>query len=153
MLIDGEREFMRRVEIGDPPPPDGMGATGELLKRMYPVGNGRTVILDDPTAAEGARRFDLLKAQAKEVEKAQDAVKQTFQTILGKNEVAILPGYGKVSWKTVRPEDELECDLDRLSKDHPELFAQYVSTKPKRPYRRFLTHPLKEDSNGIEQSL
>ena len=142
MLIDSQVEFMRRVESNDPPPMDGSERTSQLLRRMYPEGNGRTIILDDPTAPGRARQIDALKEQEKEIKKGYKAIQQEFIKTLGKNEVAVIPGYGRISYKTTRFDDTVEIDQERLSIEEPAIYAKYATTKAKKPQRRFLTKPI-----------
>ncbi len=153
LLIDGETEFWRRVELNDPPPPSGLASTSALLRKLYPEGNGRTVILDDPAAATCARFYDECKTQVKEISKTAAAYQQDFIQRLGKNEVAVIPGYGKVSYKTVRFDDEQVIDAERLSRDYPEAYAACVSFKAKKSQRRFTTKPLKgePEEEGTEE--
>lgn len=153
LLVDGETEFWRRVELNDPPPPSGLASTSALLRKLYPEGNGRTVILDDPAAATCARFYDECKTQVKEISKTAAAYQQDFIQRLGKNEVAVIPGYGKVSYKTVRFDDEQVIDAERLSRDYPEAYAACVSFKAKKSQRRFTTKPLKgePEEEGTEE--
>lgn len=143
MLVDGERELMRRVELGDPPKPDGLAATGALLKRMYPMGSGRTLVFDSEDARTEVAEFVRLKEQMRQRKERLGELKYGFQARMQDAEIAILPGWGKVTWKTVRPKPELKIDLERLQKEQPEIYQRYVRKEPKRPYRRFLTCPLK----------
>lgn len=151
MLIDAEREFMRRVEIGDPPPPDGMASTGSLLRRMYPEGNGRTIILDDPAAIVEAQRIDALALSMKEMDSTRKALCQKFQQRMAKSEVAVIPGYGQVTWKTTRYEDTISIDAERLSLEEPEMYARFATTTPKRSVRRFMTKPIKKSEKEDEE--
>lgn len=48
MLIEGERDFMRRVHAGEPPPLDYQHRTAiDVVKKLYPGTNGRRVYASD----------------------------------------------------------------------------------------------------------
>ncbi len=90
-------QFMRQVENGIPPFPDGSEATGETLKEMYPEASpGTTKDLEawrsDLDAIEG------IDARIKELERERDSHKQAIMEAMGDAETATATGW-KISYK------------------------------------------------------
>lgn len=78
MIIEGERDFMRRVREGDPPPLDYAHKTAlDVVKKMYPGTNGQRLIAD--VNAIAARKC---MEECAEQEKLAKRQKETFKAQL-----------------------------------------------------------------------
>lgn len=152
MMVDGAREFMRRVELGDPPKPDGLASTGSLLRRMFPQSNERTVIFDSDESISRARQLATLQAEAKQLDAQINGLKHGFEDLLGENEIGVLPGWGKVTWKTVTPKPKPEIDFDLFKDQQPDMYARYVTETARASYRPFHTYPLKNAGQPSEEN-
>lgn len=148
MLIEIEREFWRRVELGDPPPVDGSDATRALLSHMYPNDTGEVVTL-------GMRDVFIDLVNARRHIATYEQLKQEFENLIksemGDASVAMIPGAGKCSWKRSRDGEKIEFDFTRLRIENPTLYSQlnidgYITTKTIPGSRRFLVTPDKEHS-------
>lgn len=77
-IIEGEREFMRRVREGDPPPLDYEHKTAiDLLRKLYPGTNGQRI-----KATEDACAWRERMQKAGELEKDAKATKDAFKARL-----------------------------------------------------------------------
>lgn len=78
MIIEGERDFIRRVREGDPPPIDFEHPTAiEVVKKLYPGTNGARV-----TASLDAVEWRAQMEAAAEIEKAQKFLKDSMKARL-----------------------------------------------------------------------
>lgn len=65
MIIEGERDFMRRVREGDPPPVDFDHPTAlDLVKKLYPGTNGQRIVANETQAALRRRREKASRIEA-----------------------------------------------------------------------------------------
>jgi putative phage-type endonuclease len=89
-LIEMEGEFMRRLELSDPPAADGSESSREVLKKLYPKDNGQLITLP----AESLEWHNALEA-AKLAKKAAEADEALMSNLLkqaiGENTGGILP--------------------------------------------------------------
>ena len=101
LMLEREREFWRRVELRDPPPP---GAEDrELLRALYPRDTGATIELP-AEAAEWDRELEEAKAQIRHWTTVRDSLEARICNAIGEATYGVLPGGGRYSWKVVRQE-------------------------------------------------
>jgi len=118
LIYAGER-FWARVQRKDPPEPDGSVATREVLSRLYPQDNGKTVVLpaalEDPVY-EWRRLKEAEAAQKKEIARIEHVIKAT----LGEAERGILQATGdEVSWKTQHAKEHVvKASTSRVLRFH-----------------------------------
>jgi putative phage-type endonuclease len=97
-LLAAEAEFWRRVELGDPPPVDGMESTREAIIALYPKDSGETIALPtDAAALDESRReaiADMLVIKAK-----LDTAENGLKAMIGDASKGVLPGGGAYTWK------------------------------------------------------
>lgn len=91
-------EFWRRVELNDPPPPDGTEATKAFLKSLYPDAKPTSIALG-PEAIE----WDQQRVAAAEEIKRQEARKleaeNRLKVAIGENVQGVLPNGVIYTWK------------------------------------------------------
>lgn len=114
-LMKEEKDFWRHVETDTPPAADGMQATGEAIKTIYPESNGSTVDLYI-YRAELARYLSMC-GKIKEFEKYRDEAANIVKAFMGEAERGECEGY-KVSWKG---QTRRTFDSKAFMADHPEL--------------------------------
>ena len=114
-LMEAEKDFWRHVETDTPPAADGMQATGEAIKTIYPESNGSTVDLYI-YRTELARYLSIVE-QIKELEQQRDEAANTFKAFMGEAERGECDGY-KVSWKS---QTRRTFDSKAFMADHAEL--------------------------------
>lgn len=95
MIVEGERDFMRRVREGDPPPLDYQHKTAlDVLKKLYPGTNGRRL-----SATQEAIAWRAAMQEHAEAEKAAKASKEAFRArlleLMGESALLAFPD-GKV---------------------------------------------------------
>lgn len=137
-LIQIEGQFWARVQRNDPPTEGWTPQTVDLLKRLYPRDNGVSVDLGDEGKSYIEHycqaKIDIEAAEHRKAE-AEGWIKEK---IAGAS-LATAPGWN-ISWKSTK--DGKKFDLDRFQREHPDLFAQYQTTKP--GHRVFRVTPTKE---------
>lgn len=114
-LMEAEKDFWRHVETDTPPAADGMQATGEAIKTIYPESNGSTV--DLYIYRKELARYLSLCEQIKELEQQRDEAANTFKAFMGEAERGECDGY-KVSWKS---QTRRTFDSKAFMADHAEL--------------------------------
>lgn len=88
MIIEGEKDFARRVREGDPPPLNYEHRSAlDLLKKLYPGTNGKRIVADKQ-AELWRRRFDKAARLEKRAKEIKDAYKARMLELMG--EAAIL---------------------------------------------------------------
>jgi putative phage-type endonuclease len=99
-LIFAGEKFWQRVQLKDPPEPDGSQATREVLAKLYPASDGKTVVL--PAALEDAiYEWRRMKAAASANDKEIRRLEHAIQATLGESERGVIPSTGdEVSWKS-----------------------------------------------------
>ena len=101
------------VETGEPPAPDGTGATAETLETIYAGGGGSVELFGRETAL--AQYFELT-AEKKDLETRIETIKQTIMQDMGDAERAECGRYS-VSWAA---QSRATFDAKAFAKDHPE---------------------------------
>lgn len=114
-LMEAEKDFWWHVETDTPPEADGMQATGEAIKTIYPESNGSTV--DLYIYRTELARYLSLGEQIKELEQQRDEAANTFKAFMGEAERGECEGY-KVSWKS---QTRRTFDSKAFMADHAEL--------------------------------
>lgn len=126
-------EFWQWVQDRTPPPVDGSAATGKLLDRLHPEGNGETVVAD---AAEVEKWLDIRRAAKEQAEAAGAAITDAenhLKAIAGHATEVHIRGQLAYSW---RNSHNSHIDWRELSDDHPEVdLEQYRVTTPYRTLR------------------
>ncbi len=133
-LIELERRFWHQVETDQVPPADGSESAAAALQCLYPRDSGQTVDLRDDEALASSfdellRLRELMAAHGQR----EAQLKQGIQQRMGEASKALFPA-GEVSWK--RSKDGTALDVDRLTRDRPDLIEAYAVTRP--GSRRFL---------------
>ncbi|HQS03777.1 MAG TPA: YqaJ viral recombinase family protein [Halothiobacillus sp.] len=133
-LIQLEKHFWRFVETDTPPPADGSDSSDRALHALFPHDHGESQDWRDDTT--WSARFDdllALRQQRQALEAQEQALMQTIKQAMGDATTAAFT-QGKISWK--RSQDSQVLDTARLKKEHPDLMAQYQTTRE--GSRRFL---------------
>lgn len=129
-LMEAEKEFWYLVETGRPPEADGMEATSEAIRAMYPESNDSCVDLYI-YRAELARYLSLGK-QIKELEAFQNEAANILKAYLGEAERGECEGF-KASWKS---QTRRTFDSKRFMADHAEMdFSDYYKETSTRVFR------------------
>lgn len=129
-LMEAEKDFWWHVETGTPPEADGMRATGEAIKTMYPESDGSSIDLFI-YRAELARYMHLGK-QIKELEQQQDEAANIVKAFMGDAERGECDGF-KASWKA---QTRRTFDSKAFMADHPEMdFSGYYKESSARVFR------------------
>ena len=116
LIVEKETEFWEKVQAGIPPIADidGSSSMEELLKRMYPVGEGTVDLGDD--APGNVDEYLKARAERLAAEKIEKEFKNKLRYALGDNERAIV-GDNEVMWK--HSKDKEETDWDEMEKQYP----------------------------------
>lgn len=94
-------DMARRVADGDPPPPDGSDAAARAVKLLTGTETAGEVVTLGIDAAEQTARVRELDAEIKRLEKEREALRQGIALQIGSAEVAVLPGGGSWTFRTV----------------------------------------------------
>lgn len=143
-LIRQEGEFWERVQSGDPPPIDGSPRTGELLKKLYPSDTGKTLVIEAPPLIEAARLLVSAKAVVKQAEADIALYENQLKSAIGDASLAVLPGFGEITWKQASSTSKEILDVDKLKAEFPEAYAACFRSETRAGSRRFLLKPTKE---------
>ncbi len=136
-LIEIEKDFWENhVVAGIPPEMDGSTASTELLKRMYPEGKPNTINLPSE-AGELIETLDLLNEELKALEIRKAECENRLKAMLGENEIGKF-GVRLVTWKNITSK---RIDTNRLKKEKPDIYEQYLTTSS---YRKFDVKRIKE---------
>ena len=114
-LMEAEKDFWRHVETDTPPAADGMQATGEAIKTIYPESDGSTVDLYIYRAE--LARYLHLGEKIKEMEQQRDEAANIVKAFMGEAERGECDGY-KVSWKN---QTRRTFDSKAFMADHAEI--------------------------------
>jgi len=89
-LIDMEAEFMRRLELSDPPLADGSESSRDVLRKLYPKDNGQLITLG-PEALEWHHALEAAKLARKQAEADEALMSNLLKQAIGENTGGILP--------------------------------------------------------------
>lgn len=99
-IIEITRDFQRRLDLKDPPPPTGDDSSMDALRAMFPQEyEGKRIELPDAAQALDERIAEL-GSVASAAEKERGLLKQQLAAMIGDAEEAYLPNGVKWSWKT-----------------------------------------------------
>ncbi len=91
MIIEGERDFMRRVREGDPPALDYSHKTAiDVVKKLYPGTNGERLVAP-PEIIECREQMDAAGKRGKEADAAKDALKARLLDFMGEAALLAFP--------------------------------------------------------------
>jgi putative phage-type endonuclease len=102
-LVEQEREFWRRVELRDPPPPVAEDRTRGVLARLYPRDSGATVQLP-PEAEAWDEELCRVREELVALERRRAELEARIQAAMGEAAVGVLPSGGRYTWRVVRRE-------------------------------------------------
>jgi putative phage-type endonuclease len=102
-LVEHEREFWRRVELRDPPPPVAEDRTRGVLARLYPSDTGATVTLP-PEAEAWDEELCRVRDELVALERRRAELEARIQAAMGEAAVGVLPSGGRYTWRVVRRE-------------------------------------------------
>lgn len=129
-LIQLEADFWRRVEENNPPAPDGLEATGDLLNALYPESKPLSEMDLPPHAMDLLVQYDAAKADEEAAKLRKEEAANRIKALMGEYEIGWC-GDRKVVWKTITSE---RLDSKAFKAAHPEIAAKFL--KPS-TYRRF----------------
>jgi putative phage-type endonuclease len=144
MLMDLEKEFLRRVQLKDPPPVDGLEATQDLLKRLHPKSSGRILTLDSPEDRTIAQALIKAKALLKKQETETNALEAAFKFKMGDAAECRIPGVCKITWKSTRERESVKVDVEQLKRRFPEAYKACATEGTAGGERRFVVTAEKE---------
>lgn len=129
LLTQSEREFWKRVETLDPPPPKNL----EDVRLRWPSHQlGRV----EATAeiAQFLQEHSQLRALIKQSETRKAEVELLVKSHMGVASELVDAGNVLCTWKQAKPSQVF--DVDQFALDHPALYSSYLHEKP--GSRRFL---------------
>ncbi len=140
MLIQKEAAFWALVQTGQEPEMDGSDATRGELASQYPKDSGTSILADDllPTVKELERTKAAVRVTEKEVTRLENVMKAA----MGEATLAVIEGYGKVSWK--KSDDSVIAkvvNVDLMKSEFPEAFAKYIELSSRTGARVFKLLP------------
>lgn len=107
--------------------PEGASLTYDHVKTLYPVAEEKAVELTEEQA-EVVARWRVLNEERLSVEKEEKAAKDEVARLFGDAAALTLGGSPVATFKNTK--DTASLDLAALKADHPDLVAQYTTTKP-----------------------
>lgn len=140
-LIRHEAEFWERVQTNTPPPIDGSPRTGELIKKLYPRDTGKIITIEAPELIDSAQQLIHLKQIAKQAEEDVGLYENRLKSAMGDASEAILPGFGRLTWKCAKDSVSESLDVEKLKATYPDIYAACLTQKVRPGGRRFLVKP------------
>lgn len=129
-LMNAEREFWTLVEQDTPPDADGMPATTESIKTLFPESCESTVDLQ-PYGSE-IQRYIELTGKIKELEEMRDEAANAIKAHMGTAGRGVCEGFN-VSWKT---QSRRTFDSKRFMAEHNDMdLSTYHKETITRPFR------------------
>lgn len=89
-LIEIESDFMRRLELREPPSADGSESTRQVLKALYPKDDGTSITLP-AEALEWSDALQTAKTQGKLAKAEEDKYSNLLRQALGESTYGLLP--------------------------------------------------------------
>ncbi|WP_420768731.1 YqaJ viral recombinase family protein [Parageobacillus thermoglucosidasius] len=105
-----------------PPAFDGSQASSDLLAAMYPEHVEESIDLPE-YFAEKLKRRDELKAMIDELAEEKKAIENEIKSYMGEKKYGFVAGR-KITWTRYTVE---KFDKDALKRDHPDIYAKYVT--------------------------
>jgi putative phage-type endonuclease len=143
-LIRQESEFWDRVQTGTPPPVDGSERTSDLIKRLYPSDTGATLTIDAPELIAAATQLANEKKALKDLEERIGRYENMLKSAIGGASIAVLPGFGHITWKQAAPSTKEALDVEKLKAEFPDAYAACFKAETRPGSRRFLLKPDKK---------
>ena len=112
-------EFWQWVQDRTPPPVDGSPATGKLLDRLHPAGNGETVVADAADVEKWLAIRKTAKEQAEAADLAVTDAENHLKSVCGDASEVHIRGARAYSWPQYRRKGAI--DWRALKEDHPDL--------------------------------
>lgn len=129
-LMTAERMFWELVEKNIPPEPDGMKATSDTLKALYPESGDRVVDLYGYT--DDIKRYLELNAKVKELEEMRDEAANRVKAFMGDAWGGECENF-KVTWKT---QTRKAFDSKAFAKANPDIdCSEYYKESTARVFR------------------
>lgn len=129
MIVDGEREFWRRVVEDDPPEP----TTSADIRLRYPRDDG-SEIEATPAVAAAVERLRALREQGEQVSAQIEAAEDHIKAFLGANAALTVRGTVVATWRASSPARRFDSTAFKVA--HPDLYDNFVREGD--PTRRFL---------------
>lgn len=133
LLMEEEQRFWNSVINRVPPP----ATTVEEVQRKFKMSiAGKSAVVGDVTVLEAVQQLREISVQRKALDDAETKAKVAVLEAIGDAE-QLVDADGRVlaTWKASKSRDYL--DLDRIRKEIPDIYAQYLKP-PGDPVRRFL---------------
>lgn len=99
LVIEAARDFMRRVDVGDAPAPDGSESAARALFHLYPQQVADKTITLDGAAVAWSDRLAALDATIKDADAERDSLRNALKAVLQDAERGVLPGGGSWTWR------------------------------------------------------
>jgi len=129
-LIAGEAEFWRRVQDGDPPPPQVVGD----VHKLHPRDDG-SVIRAETEAVLLVEAMNETKGQIKQLEAVKREHEKQLKAYLGDHAILEAPDGRKLAtWKN---QTSSRFDAKAFKADHPDIDAQYRRESEARVLRTY----------------
>lgn len=135
LLIEGEREFWRMVQEGQPPEPE----TLEDVKRRWPVSKSVCVEATNEVAAL-SKMLRMTKEQIKQLEATCDEREAALKQHLAEADTLTYQGKTLATWKSAKGRKSF--DTKAFAAAHPDLYAEF--TRESEGSRRFLLKEIDE---------
>jgi len=97
IIVEGA-DFMRMVEEGEPPSPDGSVGAGQALRELYPEEEPGSVVVLDQDAVEWDDRIREIHERQRALKAEEQQLKNNLMATIGDAEKGVLPG-GAGAWK------------------------------------------------------
>ena len=138
------------VMKGIPPPPDGTRACRALLKKLYPKSTGLIKTLTTQDVYDTAVHVYDLKTKIATMKKAEFTMQNWLMWRMADAELALIPGWGKIAWKSTKDRTVWETDLVRLKQEFPDAYKAVTTKNIISGHRNFKLKPDKPDL-GVEE--
>lgn len=100
-LMGPLHQFWRLVETKTPPTLDGSQATAKAVAKLYEEGDGTVAVLDEH-AERAAKELAEVRETIRALEKKKNVLKAQIIAQLKHSAVGLLPGGGRMTYRTVR---------------------------------------------------
>lgn len=123
LMIEQEKHFWEEhVLKGIPPEIDGSESASELLNKMYPEDNGKTVMLQSDEAETLIEAIESIKAEIKEKDKLKKDYENKLKLMIGEAKTGVTPRF-EVTLSTITSN---RFDSKTLKKELPEIAEKYT---------------------------
>ena len=129
-LIVKEEVFWEHVRLKQMPYADGAKATGEYIKKEYPLAQADTVLELDEDSHKWLVQYYRSSSELKEVEKRKAEAENNLKQLVGNYESARI-GNNVIRWSNVTSQ---RLDTDKLKLELPEVYQQYLKESSSRRF-------------------